>query len=196
MTSITKKCSVESCDVKRYGRQPYCNRHYQKNCKYGDPLHGKEYKMFGKHGLSRTPEYYSWHDMIRRCNDPRYTNYHSYGGRGIKVCQRWLDSPTNFYADMGERLSPTHTLDRINNDGDYEPSNCRWATKKEQRANQRPKKMQANNTSGYIGVHFNKVNSKWVASIKRNSKTKYLGYFATAEEAHIAREKELTNYTL
>jgi hypothetical protein len=87
------------------------------------------------HGLSGTRTYNSWCNMIRRCthdNDPRYPEW---GGRGITVCERWLDYP-NFLADMGER-PPGTTLDREDNDGNYEPGNCRWATPPEQMANRR-----------------------------------------------------------
>lgn len=74
--------------------------------------------------------------MHTRCNDPRASNYHNYGGRGIKVCERW-DYLKYFVEDMGPRPTSAHTVDRINNDGNYEPSNCHWATKQEQARNRR-----------------------------------------------------------
>lgn len=82
--------------------------------------------------------YGSWYSMIRRCTHKNYKSYEDYGGRGIRVCARWFDF-SNFVADMGIR-PPLHTIDRIDNDGNYEPGNCKWSTAKEQRANCRPPK--------------------------------------------------------
>lgn len=88
------------------------------------------------------PAYTSWHGMRQRCNNSNDKDYARYGGRGIKVCKRW-DSFFVFLADMGERPSSQHSIDRIDNDGDYEPSNCRWASRKEQTHNSRVAKLDA-----------------------------------------------------
>ncbi len=97
-------------------------------------------EVFTTHGATRarsmTPEYRTWISMRRRCRKIKDQDYRNYGGRGIAVCQRWLSFDA-FFADMGQRPSPLHSLDRINNDGNYEPGNCRWSTMKEQIANRR-----------------------------------------------------------
>jgi hypothetical protein len=80
------------------------------------------------HGLSKTPMYRLWSSMITRCSNKRRRSYKDYGGRGISVCDRWKNDFTLFLHDVGERPSPRHSLDRINNNGNYEPGNVRWST--------------------------------------------------------------------
>lgn len=88
------------------------------------------------HRLSKTPEYSTWQNMITRCTNPNSNSYKNYGLKGIVVCDRWRNSFENFHADMGNKPSKKHSLDRFpNKTGNYEPSNCRWATRRQQDRN-------------------------------------------------------------
>ena len=89
------------------------------------------------HGLSKHPDYDLWQGMKARCYQKGHKNYADYGGRGIKVCDRWVNDFAAFNADMGDRPSKAHSLDRIKNDKDYEPGNCKWSTQKQQTRNTR-----------------------------------------------------------
>ncbi len=89
------------------------------------------------HGGTGTPEYSTWSGMRARCLNPKSPSYRNYGGRGITICEQWVESFPTFCKDMGPRPSEDHSIDRINNEGNYEPSNCRWATRQEQGRNTR-----------------------------------------------------------
>ncbi|MCK1367604.1 hypothetical protein [Bradyrhizobium sp. 62] len=88
------------------------------------------------HGMRRTPEYGVWCAMRRRCENPKVDRYPQYGGRGIKVCERWKRFE-NFISDMGQRPDPSFSIERRDNNGNYEPANCKWAKNEEQTYNKR-----------------------------------------------------------
>ena len=90
-----------------------------------------------KHGMSKSPEYQAWADLKDRCYNPNNKYFFNYGGRGIKVCDRWLESFENFFEDMGYRPSKRFSIERVENNGIYEKNNCKWGTKYEQERNKR-----------------------------------------------------------
>lgn len=128
------------CDCGTVTEKPYGNikRGYTLSCGcLTEELGMTRNKVHGHwSGDKPTREYNSWQCMKQRCSNPKATDYENYGGRGISVCNRWLDSFENFLKDMGERPEEM-TLDRINPDGNYEPKNCRWADAKTQSKNKR-----------------------------------------------------------
>lgn len=127
-----------------------------------------------KDGRTTLPEYGIWRNIIQRCENQNVPNYNRYGGRGTKICQRWRESFTAFLSDMGPRPSTEHSIDRFpNQDGDYEPGNCRWATVDEQARNRRSNRMLALNGrtqcaadwADELGIHratfYKRIASGW-----------------------------------
>lgn len=123
-------CKIEGCD-KRVAGRGWCKIHWQRWSRTGDPSKVRQ----ERHGLSGRPEFIIWAAMKSRCYNPNNKRYPRYGARGIVVCDRWLHSFPNFLEDMGSRPSAKHSIERENNDKNYEPSNCVWATMKQQANN-------------------------------------------------------------
>jgi hypothetical protein len=135
------------------------------------------------HGMWGSPTYVSWAAMRRRCTDKNYWNYRRYGGRGVSIDPAWTTF-AGFLADMGARPSGT-SIDRIDNDGDYNAANCRWATWGQQMQN---KGIRKDNTSGVAGVYWHKLRQKWVVRIQVDGKTMHLGQFSELGSAAAARK--------
>jgi len=144
-------------------------------------------KGYYKHGGKHTRIYTIWCNIIQRCNNPNYTQYEHYGGRGIRMCDEWRNS-FEVFRDwaMSNGYADNLTIDRIDNNGNYEPSNCRFVCMITQARNKRVKK---NSTSGVRGVTWDSSNKKWVARIKTNGKMKYLGGFSSIPEAKKCRQE-------
>lgn len=135
--------------------------------------------------LWNTPPYRRWYNIKSRCENPKNDKYHLYGGRGIKVCERWQNFH-NFYADMGDPPSPRHSVDRVDNNGPYSPENCRWATVTEQNRNKR------NNR-----VILGKCMSEWAEQLGVTPETisaRVNSEGMTYEEAVMAPKRRKQNY--
>lgn len=155
---LTGLCINNLFVIKEIGRDRFNNKLYQCKCICGNVTNKTNAQIKnGKsscgclysinkttHGHAKknkpTITFNSWYNMKERCYYTKYKDYHNYGGRGIKVCDRWLNSFDNFLKDMGERPSEKYSIDRIDVNGNYEPSNCRWATMIEQSKNRRNNK--------------------------------------------------------
>jgi len=161
------KCSIGECSRPIVGRG-MCQKHYS---------------------LWRTKErseYQTLAYMKQRCYNPKHPNYVRYGAKGIKLCNRWRFGEGGktgyelFLEDMGRKPTPKHSIDRIDPAGDYEPNNCRWATRELQLVNRR---MLSSNKSGYVGVYWHIRDKKYISRIRFQGKAISLGRFDSAEAA-------------
>ena len=136
------------------------------------------------HGLSNHRFWKTWQGMLYRCNNSKSPSFINYGARGIKVCEEWLDIKV-FIAWADATYITGMTLDRIDNNGNYEPNNCTWSDRTIQSIKQRKG---VDNTSGYVGITWDKAINKWKARISNYGKTKHLGDYICKEEAVLARD--------
>lgn len=163
-------CDNETCVMARHLLR---NHTRSCGCLQKEVARKKSYKHgYTTNEMKRT--YYVWRSMLIRCYRTTSQAYSSYGGRGIKVCERWQNSFEAFLEDMGKKPK-NKSLDRIDNNGHYEPGNCRWATPKQQMQNTRAK-----------GYYWGRRNKKWVACIMVDGRRIHLGSFDTSEEARQA----------
>ncbi len=125
-----RRCSIQGCENPHHANG-YCSSHENKRRKHGDPLWEKNNKTDHKQ------EYRAWINMKRRCLNPDLPEYKNYGGRGIVVCDSWINDFNNFLKDLGKKPFESAQIDRIDNNGNYEPQNCRWVTPSENNRNKR-----------------------------------------------------------
>lgn len=179
-----KRCKIELCNGIVHAKG-LCNKHYQLLRRNGIPQRIRNRNG----GVAKHPNYRSFVAMKRRCYELRNNRFSKYGGRGIKVCDRWLevDGFWNFVEDMGIKPSPKHSLDRINNNGDYSKENCRWATPHQQSANRRK-------NNKVVGVKWHKKAKKWMATLCVNNNHLYLGIYSDFNEAVKARKEAEAKY--
>ena len=147
-------------------------------------------EIITKHGKVGSREYSTYTHMKGRCYKPKEAGYSEYGGRGITVCERWLESFENFYADMGD-CPEGCSLERIEVNGNYCPENCKWDTYSNQAYNQRMSKY---NTSGRTGVSWHEGGQKWMVTIDHQCKRIYLGLFESFDAAVEARQRAELKY--
>ncbi len=176
-----KLCSIEKCENKYWARG-WCRNHYERWRRNGDP------NITQYHGYSRSPLYKLWIYIKSRCCNPKDTRYEDYGGRGITICNQWKNDPVTFIEWALPLWEKGLYIDRINNDGNYCPENCRFITPGKSILNQRL--LYKSNKSGYRGASFSKSTNNWVSNIRVNNKQFYLGSFNSPRLAGIRYDVE------
>lgn len=183
---------------------PYCKNHFKtityhirdnvtKSC--GCLGKAKRKEKTTKHGLYKHRLYNIYTNIKYRCLNKNHRDYINYGARGITVCDDWKNDFLSFYNWALENgYKDSLEIDRINNDGNYEPNNCRWTTRTVQNRNKRL--ISSVNTSGYKGITWDKSRNKWASKITINSKSIYLGRFETKIQAAKAYDQYVINNNL
>lgn len=189
MKRIHYKCIIEGCnrhgDIGKTGietfKKGYCSKHYASFKKHGDPLQSCDSDKIK--GRPFHPLYKTYHSMKTRCFNANSKDFNDYGGKGVSVCDRWMakEGFENFCEDMGVRPE-NHTLDRIDVKGNYEPSNCRWASHHQQASNKR-------GSNKCVGVSFSKDRNNWKVEMSVNKKYYYIGRYEKYEDAVFARKE-------
>ena len=144
-----------------------------------------------KHDMSYTRLYHIWLGMKGRCNNPNYVTYKNYGARGISVCDEWYDFVTFKDWALNNGYSDDLSIDRIDNNGNYEPNNCRWTTNSVQGMSKRTK-----NTSGYIGICKHSLDGAWYGRVKVDGKCYYTGRSKNIHEAARMRNEFIIEHNL
>ena len=175
----------------------YCGNHWEVmvhsiNSESTKSCGCQKYTGLITHGVTKHRLYYIWFGLVDRCTNPNHNRYKDYGGRGITVCEEWLDVK-NFIEDMYPSYMEGLSLDRIDNDKGYSLDNCRWADASTQAINRR---IQKNNTSGFVGVSYHNGKARWVAQIMVNKIIIHLGYFNSVQEAVEARDNYIIENSL
>lgn len=185
---MVRLCKVSDCNGPHKGHG-YCDKHYQRFKRRGTV---EGFARRERHGMGDTPEYEAWCHMKGRCYNPQTKQYKDYGGRGIRVCDEWRESFLAFLDHVGRRPNPQYSIHRIDNDGNYEPGNVKWATRQEQASNKRPPRhgfRRVRNETGLKGVY--PYRGRWVAKLWYKKKLLHLGTYDSPLEASEAYQEAL-----
>ena len=181
-----KICKIEGCERKSRSRG-WCSMHYWRWWRHGNP----DITLREMHGYTKHPLYEVWDNMKQRCYNENNKRYGNYGARGIVICNEWKNSAGTFIEWALPLWKEGLEIDRIDNDGNYEPNNCRFITSLEN--NQNTQLLRRTNTSGYRGVSYDNDRKKWAAEITVNSKRKHLGRFDSIKKAALAFNNAITD---